>query len=994
MTGVWGTLIIWVALIAASITHVSAQQATPAPPKPAQKFTPWNGSFAHQFDIEVPDFRDLEPDLTLTYDSARKVSNFGQPGGELGIGWSLSGLSVIERVSGTVRPTTPAGQDKPASARGLPHYGLIAGLPEDSFTLDGQELIACSELQNSASSPSCVVPVAPNETTYTTRIESFLRIRRIGETWTVTNTRGIISTYSAETADTKPHRLYIKSTVDRRGNKISYTWNCNTTNHCNIASIKYLYQESPTVVGEIVFHSETRPDPYTYASGKDLRIADRRITTIEVKSAGATRQAYALNYELSASTGLSRLISVQQYGRDAVISAGKITGGTNLPATVLGYTNNGATAVTSTYSTTSFPNLNVASQLTSVLIGDLNGDSLSDIHAVNSPYGSGALYYLHATPSGFVPKYEGETNALRTVGDFNGDGTDESLMIGNSFQAPGDAGQRLQGDFNGDGTTDIAWPGGTVSIYSNGVIGKTWNSTPAYSLPSGQSVDFNHHWTTGDFNGDGKTDILDHGFSAGNWWSKIYFGAVNGFVAQSQQTIPWVGNFDTTGWIVADANGDGLTDVIAVKSSGSTTYSVTPFLSNGKQFIAPLTASVQQLGGFTATAVTGFDGQNPNIQAGDFNGDGRIDLLLKRNTVAGELSFVPSTSIGFAAGPYQSIAFQTNPNISYMADFDGNGRTDVFKGTPANNMIKFGAGPNDLLSSIKSPLGGTTAIAYKSSAGTPNTRIPFIMQLVDSITTNDGRGTIATTHFTYDGGSWDREERQFMGFRTVTATLPANVGETARPQVVSTYQQSFACLGRVATVEEKDGAGKLLRTRKDKYNTDTAIPRKCLATSSEEWLHDSATPATVKKVKTTREFDAFGNVIKTNDLGHYVEGTELDGDEVTTVTSFYNIVFGNAERYLVGCPYQEVKNNSAGAQIARRFFVYEASDELRPYHATRLRLQSNSRLHLLLLRRLRQPHLYVRPQRRSHRIQLRPDLQSISCRNPPSEIFRKPWSVS
>jgi hypothetical protein len=192
MTRVWGTLIVWVALIAASIAPVVAQQATPATPKPAEKFTPWNGSFAHQIDVEVPDFRDLEPDLALTYDSARKVSNFGQPGGELGIGWTLSGLSVIERVSGT---TKVAGQDKPASARGLPHYGLIAGMPEDSFTLDGQELIACTEIQNPASSPSCAVPTTTGETAYTTRVESFLRIRRSGEGWTVTNTRGIVSTY-------------------------------------------------------------------------------------------------------------------------------------------------------------------------------------------------------------------------------------------------------------------------------------------------------------------------------------------------------------------------------------------------------------------------------------------------------------------------------------------------------------------------------------------------------------------------------------------------------------------------------------------------------------------------------------------------------------------------------------------------------------------------------------------------------------------------------
>jgi hypothetical protein len=42
-----------------------------------------------------------------------------------------------------------------------------------------------------------------------------------------------------------------------------------------------------------------------------------------------------------------------------------------------------------------------------------------------------------------------------------------------------------------------------------------------------------------------------------------------------------------------------------------------------------------------------------------------------------------------------------------------------------------------------------------------------------------GRGTASATDFTYADGAWNTTERQFMGFRTVTATLPANAGETA-----------------------------------------------------------------------------------------------------------------------------------------------------------------------------------------------------------------------
>jgi hypothetical protein len=50
------------------------------------------GSFQTRVGLEVPAYRGLEPDLSLTYDSHRSE-------GPLGVGWALVGLSQIERVS-------------------------------------------------------------------------------------------------------------------------------------------------------------------------------------------------------------------------------------------------------------------------------------------------------------------------------------------------------------------------------------------------------------------------------------------------------------------------------------------------------------------------------------------------------------------------------------------------------------------------------------------------------------------------------------------------------------------------------------------------------------------------------------------------------------------------------------------------------------------------------------------------------------------------------
>ena len=144
--------------------HASAQEVgLPPPPAkgPQAPVTAWNGSYRQNIPLDVPVFRGLEPKLSLSYDSARGVRNVPGAGGLLGIGWSIDGLSVLERASGS--PVPAAGVDKAPGGRGVPAYGA-AGLPADGFVLDGNELVACAEIQNPASTPSCAVPVAAGQT--------------------------------------------------------------------------------------------------------------------------------------------------------------------------------------------------------------------------------------------------------------------------------------------------------------------------------------------------------------------------------------------------------------------------------------------------------------------------------------------------------------------------------------------------------------------------------------------------------------------------------------------------------------------------------------------------------------------------------------------------------------------------------------------------------------------------------------------------------------
>src|SRR5215831_8718721 len=83
------------------------------------------GSARATIPIRAPNYRGLEPKLSLVYDS-------GGGNGFVGVGWSLSGFSFIERAS---------------PGHGAPGYGA-----SDIYLLDGEELVPCAQ---GSTSPSC-----------------------------------------------------------------------------------------------------------------------------------------------------------------------------------------------------------------------------------------------------------------------------------------------------------------------------------------------------------------------------------------------------------------------------------------------------------------------------------------------------------------------------------------------------------------------------------------------------------------------------------------------------------------------------------------------------------------------------------------------------------------------------------------------------------------------------------------------------------------------
>ena len=306
-------------------------------------------------------------------------------------------------------------------------------------------------------------------------------------------------------------------------------------------------------------------------------------------------------------------------------------------------------------------------------VGDMNNDGLADLligmpqdAASTNPGGAFLVYGKANSTTGSLAEYQKDISTLAT--------TPDALSITSTFDTAGFS-VSSAGDVNGDGWIDmiisahfqtvsglVGNTGNTYVVYGSSALsalqtislGNVGGTVPGFVISgwqageeSGTSVS-----SAGDFNGDGKADMLVSAYfndTAGTNAGMTYvvLGKTGNVAVDLENIKNNVGGFAIKGENISDfsgvsvssggdINGDGLGDIIIGAviggSANATPYSGKTYVVFGRN-TANATIDLAQVaagvGGFAIVSNTADEQSGHSVSsAGDINGDGLADIIL------------------------------------------------------------------------------------------------------------------------------------------------------------------------------------------------------------------------------------------------------------------------------------------------------------------------------------------------------------------------------
>jgi hypothetical protein len=290
--------------------------------------------------------------------------------------------------------------------------------------------------------------------------------------------------------------------------------------------------------------------------------------------------------------------------------------------------------------------------------------------------------------------------------------------MSNSFGKASPSMKIFHGDFNGDGQSDLAslWEADGKTFCEVALTEGTKSLTGLW-INNGEAFDYSDRWLKGDFNADGKTDIAKIRIISGKISVDVYTSTGNGFIQKSWITDAGSWNNNNT-FLPGDFNGDGATDIgvfrtnaidlfLANPASGTFRFQERPlsdikyessyrlfcgdFNGDKKLDVAKIWSELGQANidlllsgdnGFIGSRAATHLGENEYGMRwfpGDFNGDGRSDLVKIYNK-AGKLNIDVYESDGRTFGNHQWYSSDDPVRDTqrwFSGDYNGDGKADL-----------------------------------------------------------------------------------------------------------------------------------------------------------------------------------------------------------------------------------------------------------------------------------------------------------------------------
>ncbi len=907
--------------LAAFVVLAGAAAAADAPPPmivPGQFNVSDSGAATYSIPIAVPPgTAGMVPALSLNYSS--------QGGdGLVGLGWTLSGLPVVTRCARTL-------------AQDLVHGGVNYD-SGDRFCLDGQRLMLVT--------PN--VAYGAPESEYRTEIDNFSKIVAhgtaaggSGPAWFEVRTKAGQVMEFGNTPDsrvlavgTATARIWaVNRITDSAKNYLTVTYNCadpapapcgDRRDYGEVYPLRVDYTghaAAPTLgpYNSVQFSYDPRVDSVPAYQAGSLQQTTVVLSHIKTYAGASLVTDYQLQYRAGTNLLHSRLIQIKQCdGSNNCFAPTTFTwqGGADTlhPAysNPIGFGNQGD------------PKPNIAA-------GDYNGDGLTDAvqlfdHGGTPCPNAGSIYFATLSGLSYIftssnmtasytapehPDYNCNGPAdfysaqMPAAIDTNGDGYADTLVADHSvgshkFYAlqndrslhlpqlgPAILYVTLTGDFDGDGRSDL------FSQDASDHNSHTYLSNGDGTFAAGRTYtgDYNAETYVGDFDGDGCTDVLlqnDH----------------NDLLYSCNPAIPSYTPPDWSGYrqtVLGDFNGDGKTDLLITPNQGT---GAMIYLATGKGFAAPLAAPALEWRLYLTLV-------------GDWNADGRQDIALIGTGSAAPHLFFLSTGTGFVQVATLSNDAGNADIYGTVADWDNDGAPEIWlqkqATAPRDNRVGF-YGPlfpqqpyvPELMTGVSNGIGAAIGIGYDrlnrngtfyvrgSSPAYPTQNLDGAIYVVASVAASNGVGTSYISYYAYGGAQADLRGRGFLGFASMTVTD----NQTGIVQT-TTYNTLFPLTGSVATLTKKLGATTLNATTNTYDDQPLGNGRHFVALHQSVVASNDLNGAAMPAVTTTYTYDCDSSTTCYGNATQVSVSTALNGT-VSSTSDTTNVFSNDTTNWILG----------------------------------------------------------------------------------------------